>query len=70
MPPLLMLLSLCLLFRLEPIGAAASKEYSLEKNLEKMKLDWVNMTFNFVKYRDTVSLSPTVQPPESSPVSM
>uniref|UniRef100_A0A667IFD0 Dynein axonemal heavy chain 3 n=1 Tax=Lynx canadensis TaxID=61383 RepID=A0A667IFD0_LYNCA len=36
-----------------PIGAAASKEYSLEKNLEKMKLDWVNMTFNFVKYRDT-----------------
>uniref|UniRef100_A0A8C0TTX9 Dynein axonemal heavy chain 3 n=1 Tax=Canis lupus familiaris TaxID=9615 RepID=A0A8C0TTX9_CANLF len=38
---------------LEPIGAAASKEYSLEKNLEKMKSDWVNMTFNFVKYRDT-----------------
>ncbi|XP_036906430.1 dynein heavy chain 3, axonemal-like, partial [Sturnira hondurensis] len=39
--------------KLEPIGAAASKEYSLEKNLEKMKLDWVNMTFNFIKYRDT-----------------
>ncbi|XP_077762989.1 dynein axonemal heavy chain 3 isoform X1 [Canis aureus] len=39
--------------KLEPIGAAASKEYSLEKNLEKMKSDWVNMTFNFVKYRDT-----------------
>ncbi|XP_019505362.1 PREDICTED: dynein heavy chain 3, axonemal [Hipposideros armiger] len=38
---------------LEPIGAAASKEYSLEKNLEKMKLDWVNLTFNFAKYRDT-----------------
>uniref|UniRef100_A0A8D0V2V3 AAA+ ATPase domain-containing protein n=1 Tax=Sus scrofa TaxID=9823 RepID=A0A8D0V2V3_PIG len=50
---LLMLLSLCSLFRLEPIGAAASKEYSLEKNLEKMKLDWASMTFNFVKYRDT-----------------
>uniref|UniRef100_A0A8W4FGK9 Dynein axonemal heavy chain 3 n=1 Tax=Sus scrofa TaxID=9823 RepID=A0A8W4FGK9_PIG len=31
----------------------ASKEYSLEKNLEKMKLDWASMTFNFVKYRDT-----------------
>uniref|UniRef100_A0A8B9Z4J6 Dynein axonemal heavy chain 3 n=1 Tax=Bos mutus grunniens TaxID=30521 RepID=A0A8B9Z4J6_BOSMU len=40
-------------WQLEPIGAAASKEYSLEKNLEKMKLDWVNMTFNFVKYRGT-----------------
>ncbi|XP_027467991.1 dynein heavy chain 3, axonemal [Zalophus californianus] len=39
--------------KLEPIGAAASKEYSLEKNLEKMKSDWVNMTFNFMKYRDT-----------------
>uniref|UniRef100_A0A8W4FNZ5 Dynein axonemal heavy chain 3 n=1 Tax=Sus scrofa TaxID=9823 RepID=A0A8W4FNZ5_PIG len=39
--------------KLEPIGAAASKEYSLEKNLEKMKLDWASMTFNFVKYRDT-----------------
>ncbi|XP_021092936.1 dynein heavy chain 3, axonemal isoform X6 [Heterocephalus glaber] len=39
--------------KLEPIGAAASKEYSLEKNLEKMKLDWSNMMFSFVKYRDT-----------------
>ncbi|XP_008571629.1 PREDICTED: dynein heavy chain 3, axonemal [Galeopterus variegatus] len=39
--------------KLEPISAAASKEYSLEKNLEKMKLDWVNTTFSFVKYRDT-----------------
>ncbi|XP_026982494.1 dynein axonemal heavy chain 3 [Sagmatias obliquidens] len=39
--------------KLEPIGATASKEYSLEKNLEKMKLDWANMTFSFVKYRDT-----------------
>lgn len=47
----------CSLLRLEPIGAAASKEYSLEKNLEKMKSDWVNMTFSFVKYRDTVSQS-------------
>ncbi|XP_006876041.1 PREDICTED: dynein heavy chain 3, axonemal [Chrysochloris asiatica] len=39
--------------KLEPIGAAASKEHSMEKNLERMKLDWVNMMFNFVKYRDT-----------------
>lgn len=42
-------------FRLEPIGAAASKEYSLEKSIEKMKSEWVNMQFNLVKYRDTVS---------------
>ncbi|XP_030655837.1 dynein heavy chain 3, axonemal [Nomascus leucogenys] len=39
--------------KLEPIGAAASKEYSLEKNLDRMKLDWVNVTFSFIKYRDT-----------------
>ncbi|XP_025062794.1 dynein heavy chain 3, axonemal [Alligator sinensis] len=39
--------------KLEPIGAAASKEYSLEKSLDKMKLEWVNMHFIFVKYRDT-----------------
>lgn len=40
---------------MEPIGAAASKEYSLEKNMEKMKMEWVNICFSFVKYRDTVS---------------
>uniref|UniRef100_A0A8C8BKI7 Dynein axonemal heavy chain 3 n=1 Tax=Otus sunia TaxID=257818 RepID=A0A8C8BKI7_9STRI len=39
--------------RLEPIGAAASKEYSLEKSIEKMKFEWVNMQFSLVKYRDT-----------------
>uniref|UniRef100_A0A2K5ETG1 Dynein axonemal heavy chain 3 n=1 Tax=Aotus nancymaae TaxID=37293 RepID=A0A2K5ETG1_AOTNA len=31
-----------------------NKEYSLEKNLDKMKLDWVNVMFTFVKYRDTI----------------
>ncbi|XP_028914074.1 dynein heavy chain 3, axonemal isoform X2 [Ornithorhynchus anatinus] len=39
--------------KLEPIGAAASKEYSLEKSLDKMKSEWVNLAFCFVKYRDT-----------------
>ncbi|XP_009068409.1 PREDICTED: dynein heavy chain 3, axonemal [Acanthisitta chloris] len=39
--------------QLEPIGAAASKEYSLEKSIEKMKLEWVNIQFSLVKYRDT-----------------
>ncbi|XP_062999548.1 dynein axonemal heavy chain 3 [Elgaria multicarinata webbii] len=39
--------------KLEPIGAAASKEYSLEKNMEKMKSEWANICFSFVKYRDT-----------------
>ncbi|XP_048348807.1 dynein axonemal heavy chain 3 [Sphaerodactylus townsendi] len=39
--------------KLEPIGAAASKEYSLEKNMEKMKMEWITICFCFVKYRDT-----------------
>lgn len=30
--------------------------------MEKMKLDWVNMTFSFAKYRDTVSVGPAVWP--------
>ncbi|XP_059835308.1 dynein axonemal heavy chain 3 [Hypanus sabinus] len=39
--------------KLEEIGVAASKEYSLEKALAKMKAEWVDCTFNFTKYRDT-----------------
>ncbi|XP_071616680.1 dynein axonemal heavy chain 3 [Heliangelus exortis] len=39
--------------QLEPIGASASKEYSLEKSIEKMKLEWVSINFSLVQYRDT-----------------
>ncbi len=42
-------------FRLEEIGGSAAKEYSLEKAMEKMKVEWQPMHFEFTPYRDTVS---------------
>ncbi|XP_032896217.1 dynein heavy chain 3, axonemal isoform X1 [Amblyraja radiata] len=39
--------------KLEEVGVAASKEYSLEKALAKMKSEWVDGIFSFTKYRDT-----------------
>ncbi|XP_071775394.2 dynein axonemal heavy chain 3 [Centroberyx gerrardi] len=39
--------------KLEEIGAAASKEYSLEKAMEKMKNEWAELRFAFTAYRDT-----------------
>lgn len=41
--------------RMEEIGASASKEYSLEKSMEKMQNEWTNLHFSFTPYRDTVS---------------
>ncbi|XP_014014461.1 dynein axonemal heavy chain 3 [Salmo salar] len=39
--------------KLEEIGASASKEYSLEKAMEKMKTEWAELRFAFTAYRDT-----------------
>ncbi|KAM8960487.1 dynein axonemal heavy chain 3 [Pelodytes ibericus] len=39
--------------KLEQIGGSASKEYSLEKAMEKMKAEWSTMNFTFLRYRDS-----------------
>uniref|UniRef100_A0A803VXK8 Dynein axonemal heavy chain 3 n=1 Tax=Ficedula albicollis TaxID=59894 RepID=A0A803VXK8_FICAL len=51
--PIYFILYISFQFRIEPVGAAASKEYSLEKTIEKMKSEWVNVHFGLAKYRDT-----------------
>ncbi|XP_041348477.1 dynein heavy chain 3, axonemal-like isoform X2 [Gigantopelta aegis] len=38
---------------LTAISSQASKEFALEKALEKMKSDWKSMDFNFVPYKDS-----------------
>ena len=40
--------------RLKDISVSASKEFSLEKTLEKMKSEWAEMYFEFTLCSDTV----------------
>ncbi|XP_057310450.1 dynein axonemal heavy chain 3-like isoform X2 [Hydractinia symbiolongicarpus] len=39
--------------RMNEISSSASKEYSLEKAMEKMKNEWNDMLFEFTAYRDS-----------------
>jgi dynein heavy chain len=39
--------------QLETISESATKEYSLQKALSKMKDEWQNLTFNPIEYKDT-----------------
>ena len=51
-----MLLQSSILDKLEPlqtIGVVASKEFSLEKVLEKMRNDWEGVVFRITEYKDT-----------------
>jgi len=42
---------------LERIGNVAGKEFALEKNLAKMKSEWVEIEFSLAAYRDSVIFS-------------
>lgn len=42
--------------KIEEVTGRATKEYGLEKNLEKMKADWADISFTLIPYRDTVIL--------------
>lgn len=44
--------------QLEEISGAATKEYALQKNLAKMKEEWVDIKFECVPYRYLVFFLP------------
>ena len=44
--------------KIEEISGRATKEYALEKSLEKMKADWEGVEFTLLPYRDTVCCHP------------
>jgi len=39
--------------QLEEISSAATKEFQLEKNLQKMKAEWTEVKFDIIPYRQT-----------------
>lgn len=43
--------------RLEEIGIAANKEFSIEKSLEKMQQEWAKIEFTLIPYRETREVS-------------
>ena len=45
------------IYRLDEISGSASKEYSLEKAMSKMKEDWKNISFDLIQYRETVNIN-------------
>ena len=48
--------------QLEEISGVASKEYALEKAMQKMKSEWADVCFVFIPYRDTgVSILSSVE---------
>ena len=44
--------------KIEEVSGRATKEHGLEKNLEKMKMEWADISFVLIPYRDTVFFYP------------